>query len=107
MFVSPSEDEVNVLTSGYSFLLKIFHERGLLLEKKRLVFICIPVILVFASRYCRMVTKLHEKSCHLTARDVSTQSAPSEDKVLFLWSQHSSMINGLHGRYQMYGPVVR
>jgi U3 small nucleolar RNA-associated protein 22 len=33
MFVSASEDEVNVLTSGYSFLLKIFHERGLVLQK--------------------------------------------------------------------------
>jgi U3 small nucleolar RNA-associated protein 22 len=33
MFVSASEDEVNVLTSGYSFLLKIFHERGLALQK--------------------------------------------------------------------------
>ncbi|KAK3150553.1 hypothetical protein QOZ80_3AG0234690 [Eleusine coracana subsp. coracana] len=75
MFVSPSEDEVNVLTSGYSFLLKIFHERGLLLEKR--------------------------------AGDGSTQSAPSEDRMLFLRSQHSSMINGLHGCYQMYGPVVR
>lgn len=29
------------------------------------------------------------------------------DKELFLRSQHSSMINGLHGRYPTYGPVVR
>ncbi|WVZ88498.1 hypothetical protein U9M48_035015 [Paspalum notatum var. saurae] len=75
MFVSASEDEVNILTSGYSFLLKIFHERGLMLQKQ--------------------------------AGDDKTQSALSEDKVLFQRSQHSSMINGLHGRYQMYGPVVR
>ncbi|CAD6334079.1 unnamed protein product [Miscanthus lutarioriparius] len=75
MFVSASEDEVNVLTSGYSFLLKIFHERGLVLQK--------PV------------------------GDDKTQSALSEDKMLFQRSQHSSMINGLHGRYQVYGPVVR
>ncbi|TVU50990.1 hypothetical protein EJB05_02390 [Eragrostis curvula] len=34
MYVSPSEDEVNVLASGYSFLIKIFHERCLLLEKR-------------------------------------------------------------------------
>uniref|UniRef100_A0A0A9GDQ3 Nrap protein domain-containing protein n=1 Tax=Arundo donax TaxID=35708 RepID=A0A0A9GDQ3_ARUDO len=74
MFVSASEDEVNVLTSGYSFLLKIFHERGLMQKQ---------------------------------AGDVNTQNAPSEDKMLFLRSQHSSMINGLHGRFQMYGPVVR
>ncbi|KAJ1264901.1 hypothetical protein BS78_08G037300 [Paspalum vaginatum] len=75
MFVSASEDEVNILTSGYSFLLKIFHERGLVLQKQ--------------------------------VGDDKTQSALSEDKVLFHRSQHSSMINGLHGRYQMYGPVVR
>ncbi|XP_066359298.1 uncharacterized protein [Miscanthus floridulus] len=75
MFVSASEDEVNVLTSGYSFLLKIFHERGLGLQK--------PV------------------------GDDKIQSALSEDKMLFQRSQHSSMINGLHGRYQVYGPVVR
>ncbi|CAN6330646.1 unnamed protein product [Urochloa humidicola] len=75
MFVSASEDEMNVLTSGYAFLLKIFHERGLVLQKQ--------------------------------AGDGNTQSALSQDKVLFQRSQHSSMINGLHGRYQMYGPVVR
>uniref|UniRef100_A0A0D9XX83 Nucleolar protein 6 n=1 Tax=Leersia perrieri TaxID=77586 RepID=A0A0D9XX83_9ORYZ len=74
MFVTASEDEVNVLTSGYSFLLKIFHERGLVLQKR--------------------------------AGDDKTQTVPSEDKELFLRSQHSSMINGLHGRYQVYGPVV-
>uniref|UniRef100_A0A0E0F9V8 Nucleolar protein 6 n=1 Tax=Oryza meridionalis TaxID=40149 RepID=A0A0E0F9V8_9ORYZ len=68
MFVTASEDEVNVLTSGYSFLLKIFHERDV---------------------------------------DGKAQNVPSEDKELFLRSQHSSMINGLHGRYQVYGPVVR
>uniref|UniRef100_A0A0E0RE91 Nucleolar protein 6 n=1 Tax=Oryza rufipogon TaxID=4529 RepID=A0A0E0RE91_ORYRU len=68
MFVTASEDEVNVLTSGYSFLLKIFHERD---------------------------------------GDGKAQNVPSEDKELFLRSQHSSMINGLHGRYQVYGPVVR
>jgi U3 small nucleolar RNA-associated protein 22 len=39
--------------------------------------------------------------------DGKAQNVPSEDKELFLRSQHSSMINGLHGRYQVYGPVVR
>ena len=29
------------------------------------------------------------------------------DKYLFLRSQHSSMINGLSGRYPLYGPVVQ
>lgn len=32
---------------------------------------------------------------------------PSVDKKLFIRGQHSSMINGLQGIYQMYGPVVR
>lgn len=32
---------------------------------------------------------------------------PSIDKELFMKSQHSSMINGLHGCFPMYGPVVR
>ncbi|CAA6653510.1 unnamed protein product [Spirodela intermedia] len=31
----------------------------------------------------------------------------SSDRELFLRSQHSSMINGLLGRYSVYGPVVR
>ncbi|VAI29528.1 unnamed protein product [Triticum turgidum subsp. durum] len=75
MFVTASEDEINVLTSGYSFLLKIFHERGLVVQKQ--------------------------------AGDSNIQSAPSKDKELFYRSQHSSMINGLHGIYQVYGPVVR
>lgn len=34
-------------------------------------------------------------------------SFPSIDEELFMKSQHSSMINGLHGRFPMYGPVVR
>ncbi|KAF2290735.1 hypothetical protein GH714_015240 [Hevea brasiliensis] len=32
---------------------------------------------------------------------------PFVDKKLFVRGQHSSMINGLQGIYQMYGPVVR
>lgn len=31
----------------------------------------------------------------------------SSDKKLFVCGQHSSMINGLRGRYPIYGPVVR
>ena len=31
----------------------------------------------------------------------------SIDKELFVRSQHFSMINGLLGRYPLYGPVVR
>lgn len=31
----------------------------------------------------------------------------SSDKNLFLRGQHSSMVNGLRGRYPIYGPVVR
>lgn len=31
----------------------------------------------------------------------------STDKILFIRGQHASMINGLQGRYPVFGPVVR
>lgn len=31
----------------------------------------------------------------------------SADKMLFVRSQHASMINGLQFRYPIFGPVVR
>ncbi|KAJ0961338.1 hypothetical protein J5N97_000600 [Dioscorea zingiberensis] len=70
-----TDDEVNVLMSGYAFRLKILHERGVNLLKNQ------------------GTNKMKNTS--------------SIDKELFLRSQHSSMINGLHGRYPTYGPVVR
>ncbi|KAF6136292.1 hypothetical protein GIB67_042777 [Kingdonia uniflora] len=71
-----SEEDVDVLMSGYAFRLKILHERGLGMLKKQ----------VGNNRIKRITSK---------------------DKELFIRGQHSSMINGLQGRYPIYGPVVR
>ncbi|XP_042444359.1 nucleolar protein 6-like isoform X2 [Zingiber officinale] len=70
-----AEDEVNILMSGYSFCLRIMHEKGLNMLQTQGV--------------------------------VDKNETFSIDKKLFMWSQHSSMINGLHGCYPTYGPVVR
>ncbi|XP_057772992.1 uncharacterized protein LOC130992396 [Salvia miltiorrhiza] len=69
-----TEDDVDILVSGYAFRLKILHERGLSLVKK-----------------------LGGQTKHVL----------SSDKKLFLRGQHSSMIDGLRGRYPIYGPIVR
>lgn len=60
-------------------------------------------LLIDVERSQSSITLFH----YLAVGDDKTQSALSEDKMLFQRSQHSSMINGLHGRYQVYGPVVR
>ncbi|KAJ0098047.1 hypothetical protein Patl1_28938 [Pistacia atlantica] len=75
MTCTATEDDVDVLMSGYSFRLKILHERGLSLVK----------------------------------REIGNQAKQiySTDRVLFVRGQHASMINGLQGRYPVYGPVVR
>ncbi|CAA0839558.1 Unknown protein [Striga hermonthica] len=70
-----TEDDVDILMSGYAFRLKILHERGLSLVKRQ--------------------------------GGAQNKRVLSSDKKLFLRSQHSSMINGLRGRYPIYGPVVR
>ncbi|KAK7859384.1 nucleolar protein 6 [Quercus suber] len=79
MTCTATEDDVDVFVSGYVYRLKIWHERGLSLLKRE---------------------------------DGSESSDQfkwvcSIDKELFVHSQHSSMINALQGRYQLYGPVVR
>ncbi|CAA7387761.1 unnamed protein product [Spirodela intermedia] len=76
VFCVATEDEVDVLISGYAFRLRILHERGLKL----------------------MISQVGNG----VVKGVS-----SSDRELFLRSQHSSMINGLLGRYSVYGPVVR
>ncbi|KAL9245871.1 hypothetical protein vseg_019471 [Gypsophila vaccaria] len=69
-----TEDDVDVLLSGYAFRLKILHERGLSMVQRQ------------GNQFKRL---------------------SSIDKQLFIKSQHSSMINGLQGRYPIYGTVVR
>ncbi|KAI4381714.1 hypothetical protein MLD38_007764 [Melastoma candidum] len=76
MAYSATEDDVDVLMSGFAFRLRILHERGLTLLK-------------------REVGSGPGKRVSFT------------DKELFVRGQHSSMINGLQGRYQMFSPVVR
>ncbi|WOK92270.1 nucleolar protein 6 isoform X1 [Canna indica] len=76
MLCIATEDEVNVLMSGYSFCLRIMHDRGLNMLRNQ-------------------------------GGNDKIRSQLSIDKELFFRSQHSSMINGLHGRYPTYGPVVR
>ncbi|RRT62347.1 hypothetical protein B296_00042646, partial [Ensete ventricosum] len=71
-----TEDEVNVLMSGYSFCLRIMHEKGLNMLRNQ-------------------------------GGSDKIKGTSSVDKELLIRSQHSSMINGLHGRYPTYGPVVR
>lgn len=41
------------------------------------------------------------------AESYQVKRVSSTDKFLFLRSQHASMINGLSGRYPLYGPVVQ
>ncbi|KAK9285428.1 hypothetical protein L1049_024621 [Liquidambar formosana] len=76
MACTATEDDVDVLLSGYAFRLKILHERGLNLLKSQV-------------------------------GSDQVKSVSSVDKKLFVRCQHSSMINGLQGRYPIYGPVVR
>ncbi|KAL5976326.1 hypothetical protein ACLOJK_020657 [Asimina triloba] len=78
MLCVATEDEVNVLMSGYAFQLRILHERSINLSKKQVV-----------------------------VNGDKKKVALNLDKELFLRAQHSSMVNGLQGRYPMYGPVVR
>lgn len=79
MFCTATEDVVDVFTSGYAFRLKILHERGVSQVKKQVT----------------------------AAGNDKVKSTTSVDEELFIRSQHSSMINGLHGRYPIYGSVVR
>ncbi|KAL9273669.1 Pyridine nucleotide-disulfide oxidoreductase domain-containing protein [Drosera capensis] len=71
-----TEENVDMLFSGFAFRLKILHERGLHLLKG-------------------------------SAGGNRVKQVSSIDKILLLRSQHCSMINGLQGRYPIYGPVVR
>ncbi|KAG8659917.1 nucleolar protein 6 isoform X2 [Manihot esculenta] len=65
---------------------------------------------VFLSGFAFRLIILHERGLSLVKREIGSdivKRVPSADKKLFIRGQHSSMINGLQGIYQMYGPVVR
>ncbi|XP_052196632.1 uncharacterized protein LOC127803986 isoform X2 [Diospyros lotus] len=67
-------------------------------------------VVVFTSGYAFRLKILHEKGLSLLKRQIGSnqvKQVPLTDKILFIRSQHSSMINGLQGRYPIYGPVVR
>nr|GMC99114.1 nucleolar protein 6 [Ipomoea batatas] len=76
MTCTATEDDVEVLMSGFAFRLKILHERALSLVNGQI-----------NSGQSKLV---------LTA-----------DKRLLLHNIHAGKINGLRGRYPIYGPVVR
>ncbi|XP_022856582.1 nucleolar protein 6 [Olea europaea var. sylvestris] len=64
---------------------------------------------VFTSGYAFRLKILHERGLGLVQRqgNAHVKRVLSSDKKLFVCGQHSSMINGLRGRYPIYGPVVR
>ncbi|KAG5560683.1 hypothetical protein RHGRI_003871 [Rhododendron griersonianum] len=67
-------------------------------------------VVVFTSGYAFRLKILHEKGLTLTKWPMGSNQVkrvPSTDKILYMRSQHASMINGLQGRYPIYGPVVR
>ncbi|XP_020572255.1 nucleolar protein 6 isoform X2 [Phalaenopsis equestris] len=65
---------------------------------------------VLVEGYAFSLKILHERSLHLLGNQAGNDIIKSKryiDEELFLRSQHSSMINGLNGRYPAYGSVVR
>ncbi|KAH6800552.1 nucleolar protein [Perilla frutescens var. hirtella] len=63
---------------------------------------------IFMSGYAFRLKILHERGLSLVKRlGGQMKHVLSSDKKLFLRGQHSSMVNGLRGRYPIYGPVVR
>ncbi|XAR73269.1 hypothetical protein NMG60_11007182 [Bertholletia excelsa] len=67
-------------------------------------------MVVFTSGYAFRLKILHERGLSLLKRQIGNNQVkwiPSRDRILFIHGQHASMINGLQGRYPIYGPVVR
>ncbi|CAI9114714.1 OLC1v1015496C1 [Oldenlandia corymbosa var. corymbosa] len=65
---------------------------------------------VFMSGFAFRLRILHERGLNLVRRPGGSgpvKRVLSTDRKLFMCSQHSSMINGLCGRYPTYAPVVR
>lgn len=65
---------------------------------------------VFMSGFAFRLKILHDRGLSLLKGQPGSDQVKrvsSADRKLFLRSQHSSMINGLRGRYSTYGPVVQ
>ncbi|KAL8137849.1 hypothetical protein V2J09_003850 [Rumex salicifolius] len=63
---------------------------------------------VLWSGYAFRLKILHERGLSLLKNPGNqVKQVASADKVLLFRSQHASMINGLQGRFPIYGPVVR
>ncbi|KAL4354660.1 hypothetical protein GQ457_06G039830 [Hibiscus cannabinus] len=65
---------------------------------------------VFMDGYAFRLRILHERGLSLVNKEVGrdqTKRISAADKILFVRSQHASMINGLQFRYPIFGPVVR
>ncbi|KAJ3674070.1 hypothetical protein LUZ60_006062 [Juncus effusus] len=81
LYCTASEEEVNIHVLGYSFSLKMLHEKTL--------------------------DSLSKPGINGKVKNNNTQNTQCIDQELFIKSQHSGMINGLHGRFPIFGPVVR
>lgn len=64
---------------------------------------------IFMSGYAFRLKILHERGLSLVKSENGNKAKRvySTDKILFIRGQHASMINGLQGRYPVFGPVVR
>ncbi|CAN8328094.1 unnamed protein product [Cochlearia groenlandica] len=65
---------------------------------------------VFMGGYAFRLRILHERGLSLVKREIgadTVKKVSSTDKMLFIRSQHASMINGLQGRFPTYSPVAR
>ncbi|XP_010430490.1 PREDICTED: nucleolar protein 6 [Camelina sativa] len=65
---------------------------------------------VFMGGYAFRLRILHERGLSLVKREIGADPVKHvsyTDKMLFIRSQHASMINGLQGRFPTYAPVAR
>ncbi|VVB10024.1 unnamed protein product [Arabis nemorensis] len=65
---------------------------------------------VFMGGYAFRMRIMHERGLSLVKRDIGAdpvKQVSSIDKMLFIRSQHASMINGLQGLFPTYAPVAR
>ncbi|GJW21174.1 nucleolar protein 6 [Tanacetum coccineum] len=101
-------DDMAIEKTKAAFLLRI----GECLQKQHGIKYCPSEegVDVFLSGYVYRLKILHERGLDLLngqAESYQVKRVSPTDKYLFLRSQHSSMINGLSGRYPLYGPVVQ